>query len=103
MFYPIYFRARKDETRIRYFSGSNFSGNSSTDYGLQMEPTARKKFEEVTGYSVIEVGLVIRPGFDFCSGSPDGILLDDLGQLCTVELKCPSKCKDKKIGENSTF
>ena len=58
-FYP-YFRARKDETRIRYFSGSNFSGNSSTDYGLQMESIARKKFEEVTGFSVIEVGLVIR-------------------------------------------
>ena len=60
LLYP-YYRARKDETRIRYFSGgSNFSGNSSTDYGLQMEPTARKKFEEVTGFSVTEVGLVIR-------------------------------------------
>ena len=68
-----------------------------------MEPTARKKFEEVTGYSVMEVGLVIRPGFDFCSGTPDGILIDNFDRLCTVELKCPSKCKDKKIGENSSF
>ena len=92
------FRARKDETRIKYFVNSNnFSGNEATTYGLIMEPLARKKFEEVTDHSVVEVGLIVRPGFDFFGGSVDGIFLNKNGELCNLELKCPLKCKDQEI------
>ena len=90
------FRAKKDETRMKYFLGSHFD-TEATRYGVLMEKFARKKFEEVTGYVITEVGLVVRQGFDWLGGSPDGIFLNEHGQLCAYESKCPFKCKDKNI------
>ena len=62
-----------------------------------MEPMARTKFEEITGYNVLEVGLIVRQGFDFFGGSADGVFLNENGEVCTFEAKCPEKCKDKNI------
>ena len=70
---------------------------AATRYGLEMESSARQKFEEITGYKLTEVGLVVRPGFEFFGASPDGLFISEYGELCTFEAKCPFKCKDMNI------
>ena len=70
---------------------------AATRYGLEMESSARQKFEEITGYKLKEVGLVVRPGFEFFGASPDGLFINEDGELCTFEAKCPFKCKDMNI------
>ena len=81
---------------MKYFLGSHFV-TEATSYGTAMEKVARKKFEEITGYVITEIGLVVRNGFDWLGGSPDGVFLNENGQLCAYESKCPFKCKDKNI------
>lgn len=69
---------------------TDFAGNKFTDRGTELEPDARAAYEELTGYTVTEVGFITRvDGIVGCS--PDGLI------ACTnnnwshgVELKCPA-------------
>ncbi len=59
--------------------------NSAMAWGTENEPTARMRYESVTGAIVEEVGLVLHPALESVGGSPDG-LVDADG---CVEIKCP--------------
>jgi hypothetical protein len=68
----------------------DFAGNKFTDHGTELEPVARKAFEEHTGYQATEVGFVTRAdGVVGCS--PDGLITGPSGgYMSGVEIKCPS-------------
>ncbi|XP_040355969.1 uncharacterized protein LOC121046150, partial [Ixodes scapularis] len=64
--------------------------------GLRTEPLARRDFEQQFGVAVVEVGLLLHPDQPWLCGSPDGIF-KFIDETCLLEVKCPYKCKDKKI------
>ena len=45
------FKAKKDDTLLKYFYGCPFS-NENTKYGNTMEPHAKAEYESITGYKV---------------------------------------------------
>lgn len=51
-----------------------FGGNRHTERGHELEPVARELYEEVTGLSTREVGIVLNHGVGY---SPDGLAGDD--------------------------
>ena len=52
----------------------DFAGNKFTDRGTELEPVARKAFEEHTGDKTTEVGFVTRAD-EVVGCSPDGLVL----------------------------
>lgn len=75
----------------------DFAGNKHTDRGTEMEPLARKAFEEDTGLKVEQVGFIIRDATnplypDGLAGcSPDGLIRGPDGEyIAGLELKAPS-------------
>ena len=87
----------------------DFAGNRFTDRGTEMEPEARRAYENFLAVQAVEVGFVTRP--DKVVGcSPDGLILrdgkelerdaiyDEEGRITNgadlfnwgVEIKCPS-------------
>ena len=89
-------RGRKPETRLKYFFTSP-SDNANLIYGRDTEPAAKKRYQELTGNNVFDVGLIIRSDQSWVSASPDGLFKDDEGNICILEIKCPSSCKNSKI------
>ena len=89
-------RAKKTETRWKYFfqSATNLP---SLEYGRLMEPVAREAFSNLTDFVVEDVGLVVRCDQSWLAGTPDGVFKDANGNVCLLEIKCPSSCKGKKI------
>ena len=72
-----------------------FIGNNWTDRGNELEPEARKAFEDHTGLFVEQVGFVTQGdngAWKHAVGcSPDGLLKDDSGEyVAGLEIKCPS-------------
>uniref|UniRef100_A0A2S2PQZ9 Uncharacterized protein n=1 Tax=Schizaphis graminum TaxID=13262 RepID=A0A2S2PQZ9_SCHGA len=67
-----------------------FSGNSSTNYGIENEPIARISFEKEINLKIKPAGLFVDKTYNFLAASPDG-LIDDDG---IVEIKCPYTIKD---------
>ncbi len=88
-------RARKEETCMRYFIGTD-KDNENFKYGRHQEPLAKKKYEEVTGNSVQEAGLLVKKNQPWLCASPDGIVEKE-GEVLLLEVKCPSSCRGKKI------
>jgi len=74
----------------------SFIGNAWTDRGLELEPEARKAFEELTGLETVPVGFVTRvernSDVEIVGCSPDAMILDSATLLITagLETKCPS-------------
>lgn len=64
-----------------------FKGNDATRHGQKFETTARQWFQDETGLTVKESGLVIHPEESYVAASPDGIINDDT----ILEIKCPTK------------
>jgi hypothetical protein len=62
-----------------------------------MEATAREAYESLTGVTVTQVGLVLKPFQAWLGGSPDGLVLDQNGNIIVLEIKCPKSCEDKPI------
>jgi hypothetical protein len=92
------FRARSDVKRVEYFLDmKSLEGIAGVQYGLEMESTAREKFIELTGFSVVETGLVVKKNLCWLAASPDGLFLDERDRLMVLEIKCPSSCKDLPI------
>ena len=59
-------------------------------YGHDTEPLARNEYENKTGILVEEYGLITHPDYDFCGGSPDGCILNELNEIeGIIEIKCP--------------
>ncbi|CAI6359447.1 unnamed protein product [Macrosiphum euphorbiae] len=55
-----------------------------------MEDTARKKFETLTNFKVLNCGLFIDKDKPFLAASPDGLV----GDTALLEIKCPLSTKD---------
>ena len=86
----------KAPNRLKYFIG--FQGDHpNLRYGREMEPLAREKYREVTGNEIIECGLFVKSCQPWICSTPDAIVRTSEGELITLEIKCPSSCKGKKI------
>ncbi len=90
------FRARTEETCLRHFMAPVFD-NSSVRYGRKMEPVAKKKYQEVTGFKVHDSGLVVRQDKPWLCSSPDGFVEDRSGNIFPLEIKCPATCEGREI------
>ena len=68
-------------------SGGHRFETEATAHGTKYEDVAIKKFEEVTGHKVHDVGIFVHPEHTWLGGSPDG-----LTETCElIEVKCPLK------------
>jgi len=92
-------RARNATNRLKYFLESSTKSDTLENfkYGHENEPKAIKKYEEVTGNKVNKCGLVIKMGKSYLAASPDGLVLDEDGEIIVLEVKCPISCKDAMI------
>ncbi len=88
-------RARP-ENRTKYLVGTHCD-HPNMRYGREMEECAKKKYVEVTGNTVFESGLFVKSSQPFLCASPDSLIKDGNGNMMTLEIKCPSSCKDKNI------
>jgi putative phage-type endonuclease len=59
--------------------------NAAMQWGIDMEPQARRVYEFMEGADVHEVGFAAHPTIEMSGASPDGLV----GDLGLVEIKCP--------------
>lgn len=91
----------KSDTQLvdEWVNGTKFTGNECTVWGETHEPSALKKFTEVTNHRLIPQidgkTLVVHPKYFYLAASPDGVTY--CGKL--VEIKCPWS---KPVGIRST-
>lgn len=64
---------------------NTFSGNLSTNYGIENEPIAKMSFEKVINLKIKPAGLFVDKTYLFLAASPDGLIEDD----GIIEIKCP--------------
>lgn len=71
---------------------AKFEGNKWTERGTEMEPEARKAFEEHTGLTAEQVAFVTSERWQHVVGcSPDSLIRDASGEyVAGLEIKCPS-------------
>ena len=92
------YRARTPHTRLSYFIGDKSSiPLENFKYGHDMEPLGVKKYEEITKNKVQKSGIVVKLDKCFIAASPDGLILDENGDIIVLEVKCPISCKDSRI------
>lgn len=60
--------------------------NDAMQWGIEQEPNARARYEEVTGNLVQLCGFAIHGGIPFFGASPDGLV----GEDGLTEFKCPT-------------
>jgi hypothetical protein len=68
-------------------------------YGIQQEPVARSKYEEVTNSSVKTCGLFVNSSYPFLGASPDGIVLNGETEVGLIEIKCLKIFREKSVNE----
>jgi len=89
--------ARESSTRKNYFFCSPPSNLPPFIYGNETEPVARKKYEQVTGNVVHQVGLMVKSNQSWLSASPDGLFLDaKTNEVSVLEVKCPFSSRDSR-------
>jgi len=87
--------ARESSTRKNYFFCSPPSNLPNFIYGNENESEARKKYEQVTGNVVFQVGLMVKSNQSYLSASPDGLFVDVFtGEVSVLEIKCPISARD---------
>lgn len=59
--------------------------NDAMRWGTEMEPEARRAYEFMKSYDVVQVGFVTHPLLPMSGASPDGLV----GDHGMVEIKCP--------------
>jgi hypothetical protein len=71
---------------------AKFLGTFWTERGTELEPEARKAFEEHTGLTAEQVAFVTSERWQHVVGcSPDSLIKDDSGEyVAGLEIKCPS-------------
>ena len=72
---------------------SEFSICSWMQRGIDLEPQALEKFEELTGYLMLPDKILFNPKIDFIMSSLDGL---EVNGKAIVEIKCPGK-KDHEM------
>lgn len=80
----------------RKYPQPTFQGNQYTERGHDLEPIARQRLVEETGFDVREVGFIKREDCG-AGGSPDGLIYGADGEpVAGVEIKCFNT--DKHLG-----
>ena len=64
---------------------AEFYVNNAMQHGIDTEPAARERFEEITGLIVQECGFALHDSIPFFGASPDGLVGND----ALIEIKCP--------------
>ncbi len=83
-------RARSDHKRVEYFlDHKSLDHIKHVRRGIELEPVALQKYQELTQRDVTRVGLVVKEEQYWLAASPDGIYLNDHGEICVLEIKCP--------------
>ena len=59
---------------------------AAMQWGIDTEHLARKKYEEIKGCTVVEIGTIMHPKIKESSASPDGLV----GEYGLIEIKCPN-------------
>ena len=78
-----------NDSYIQYISDTQV-GNAATQWGTELEDTAREAYSEATGIKVEDAPFVPLKGYEnFFGGSPDGLCTDKDGSHGIVEFKCP--------------
>ncbi|KAK4327338.1 hypothetical protein Pmani_002170 [Petrolisthes manimaculis] len=67
------------------------------DHGNMYEKTALKKYEEMSGHTVTECGLVICKDYPFLASSPDGLVNEEK----VIEIKCPYVARNSQINSST--
>lgn len=60
--------------------------NDAMRWGIETEPDAKAKYEEIKGVLIQDCGFALHDTIDFFGASPDGLLGDD----GLIEIKCPT-------------
>ena len=60
--------------------------NDAMQWGIEKEPLARARYEELTGELVAPCGFALHGAIQFFGASPDGLVGDD----GLIEIKCPT-------------
>lgn len=72
-------------------TAAKFEGNFWTDRGVELEPEARKAFEELTGATTETVDFVTAERWDNVVGcSPDALIREGGNYVAGLEIKCPT-------------
>lgn len=84
---------------------AKFLGNFYTERGIELEPDARKAFEEHTGLVTEQVAFVTSERWQHVVGcSPDSLIKGPSGEyLAGLELKCPSPFTHAEYIEDSVL
>ena len=69
--------------------GSKFKGNTATYWGQKYEQVASDIYSNITGYTVLEFGLLKHKTIEFLGASPDGVTENGI----MLEIKCPYRRK----------
>ena len=68
---------------------SDFKGNKATRHGELHEPVAVNAYQQETGNSVLEQGIILHREYSFLAYSPDGLVTTQDGTEKLLEIKCP--------------
>ncbi|KAJ8669680.1 hypothetical protein QAD02_000939 [Eretmocerus hayati] len=82
-------------TQIANHLEDNSKANANTNHGIRMEPIARTKYSELTGFTVTRTGSFVNSNIPWLLVSLDGIVIGSH----TVKMKCPVDGKKKTIEE----
>jgi hypothetical protein len=62
-----------------------------------MEPAAIAEYARQQNVNVLESGLVVSADQSWLAATPDGLVIDEAGQIIVVEVKCPISCRESNI------
>ena len=88
-------REKERANYVRDIIDNQFHGSEATDWGIKMEPFARRRLEDELKQPVYLCGLLVHSENQFLGGSPDGLV----GKDTVVEIKCPFTFKDLSTEE----
>ena len=75
---------------------------ASLEYGIQHELHAKHAYEQLTGYTVKQVGVIISTQQPWLCASLDGVVMKNGCVIKIVEFKCPYTCKQEPIIDKVT-
>lgn len=98
----------REMVRDYFGEPEEFVGNIATDWGNQHEADLIAEYEMVKGLKVARAGdqqqLVMHPSVSVMGVTPDGVVLDDDGNVVgVVEGKCPFRAGYSTIGQRPDY
>lgn len=76
---------------------SSTINSSSNKYSLEMESSAKEKYEQIYNCTVERVGVIVNKYIPWLCANSDGVVIDDGCIFKIVEFKCPSTCGNEPV------